>query len=126
MSSNIKIEKICEFCSSIFTAQKTSTKFCSLKCSQRAYKERVRNAKIKNTNIQTSITISIPLEQVKSKTYLSIAETCLLVGVCRKTLYNLIQREELKAGKFGSRTIIRREDVDALIDKYHPPKTILK
>ena len=39
MSSNLKIEKVCEWCGSQFVARTTATAYCSHRCSSLAYKE---------------------------------------------------------------------------------------
>lgn len=49
MSSLMDINKICEFCGSDFIAHKTTTRYCSLKCNSKAYKQRIRQEKIKTT-----------------------------------------------------------------------------
>lgn len=42
MSSNIKVERICEWCGKKFIAQTTVTRFCSKRCAEHSYKERLR------------------------------------------------------------------------------------
>ncbi len=37
MSSNIRINRICSYCSSAFVAKTFTTKYCSHKCNQRDY-----------------------------------------------------------------------------------------
>jgi len=96
------------------------TKYCSLKRAQRAYKARVRKERIKNSNIQTHKKLFKPIEEISNKPFLNIIEVYQLIGVCRKTIYNLIQRGELKAGKIGDRVIIKRESIDTLLSKYIP------
>lgn len=46
MSSNIDIQKKCKWCGEVFTAHKMSTVYCSHKCANLAYKERVRKERI--------------------------------------------------------------------------------
>lgn len=55
MSSNIKIEKICEWCANKFTTQTTVTRFCSKWCSEHSYKERMRQRKIALSNQETKL-----------------------------------------------------------------------
>lgn len=121
MSSNIKIERICEHCGYTFTALTTVTKYCSPKCNSQAYKARKRAERVQQSNIQTKSVKRKVLGDIASKPYLSITEASLLVGVARQTLYNLIHKGVLKMGKFGNRTIIRRVDIDTLLDKYTQP-----
>jgi len=58
-----------------------------------------------------------PIEILKAKVFLSIADTCKLIGISRRTVYRMIQRGELTKGKAGNRTIIRRADLDKLFDQ---------
>lgn len=121
MSSTIKIERICGFCGDSFTAKTTVTQFCSHKCSSRAYKARKRTEKI-NTSNTTTYQARVKTEvNISNKEYLSIADVCRLLGVARQTVYNLINRGELEMGKFGGRTIIRKSNIDNLLNKYSEP-----
>ncbi|TNC05528.1 helix-turn-helix domain-containing protein [Methylobacterium terricola] len=45
-----------------------------------------------------------------------INEAAAAIGVCRATVYKLIAAGELRAGKRGSTTLIRRVDLEAFID----------
>lgn len=120
MSSNIEIQKICQHCGAEFTAQKTTTRYCSHKCASRAYKVRKRAEKIGNTQKQTISVKTRPIAEVNEKAFLSISETCQLIGVSRRTLYRIIKRNELNTGKIGRRTIIRRVDIDKLFTQPQP------
>lgn len=51
MSSNLRIAKTCALCGQQFIAQETSTRFCSHKCSRRAYKERLKHELTTSLNI---------------------------------------------------------------------------
>ncbi|MDR6845560.1 helix-turn-helix domain-containing protein [Flavobacterium granuli] len=112
MSTNIRIARICEFCKNEFTARTTKTQYCSLKCSSRAYKARTRQSKIDESNRQTEIAQHPLLEAVKTKDFLNINQASLLFGISRRTIYRIISRGELDIAKFGSRTVIRRCDMD--------------
>lgn len=76
MSSNIKVERICEWCGKQFTAQTTVTRFCSKRCSEHAYKERIRQQKIQQANSVVPSKISATNE----KDYLIVAETAQVLG----------------------------------------------
>lgn len=114
MSSNIEIQRICEHCNTEFTARKTTTKYCSHKCNSKAYKANLKKTKIEKSNTETYIIKNAPILNLKAKEYLSISEVCQLIGISRRTLYRMIERQELSIGKFGKRTIIRRIDIDLL------------
>ncbi|MFC5683571.1 helix-turn-helix domain-containing protein [Flavobacterium sp. MAHUQ-51] len=112
MSSNIKITRICEFCNNEFTARTTKTRFCSLKCSSKNYKSKVKQAKISASNKETEIKKNPLLEVIKSKDFLSVNQASELLGISKRTIYRIIARGELDIAKFGSRTVIRRSDLD--------------
>ena len=117
MSSNIEVQRICEFCSNSFIAKTTITRYCSHKCNSRAYKRNVKNLKIELSNKETQLIIAKPIEELKTKPYLSIAETSKLIGISRRTIYRLLQKGELKASKAGKRTIISRINIDSLLEQ---------
>lgn len=115
MSSNIKVQRICQHCGNEFTARTTVTQYCSDTCSKRAYKARLKVSKIESSNKETQHIKVKPIEELKAKAFLSIAETCKLIGISRRTVYRMIERGELITGKAGKRTIIRRSDLEQLL-----------
>ena len=117
MSSNIRVPKICQQCGTEFIAKTTVTQFCGDNCAKRAYKKRVREAKIQEV-IPTPIKkLDFIQNQVKEKDFLSIAETCKLLGASRMTLYRQIKNGNIQASKIGRRTIIKRSAIDKLFQK---------
>ncbi|NQX81292.1 MAG: helix-turn-helix domain-containing protein [Flavobacteriaceae bacterium] len=112
MSSNIRVQRICQLCNIEFTAKTTVTKYCGDSCAKKAYKKRKREENIKTSNQETEKTISIPFEILKNKEFLTIAEACTLLSVGRSTLWRKIKNEELKVLKVGRRVIIKRSDLD--------------
>lgn len=133
MSSTIKIPKFCQHCGQAFVAQTTTTRFCGHKCASRAYKQRKREEKVGSTlkeQIQTVTSAnseklqslqSLPIQtgnfiNLRDKEFLSVQEAAILLGASRWTIQRMIQREELKAGKLGRRTIIPRSEIDNLFN----------
>lgn len=53
MSSNIKVQRICQYCNIEFKAKTTVTKYCSHTCNSRPLKFNVKSKKIEISNIQT-------------------------------------------------------------------------
>ena len=117
MSSNIQVQRICQHCGKEFTARTTVTQYCSDTCSKRAYKARVRKSKIEHSNKETQRIKNQPIEELKAKAFLSITDTCKLIGISRRTVYRMIKRGELIIGKAGKRTIIRRSDLEMQLFK---------
>ncbi|MFZ4106785.1 helix-turn-helix domain-containing protein [Flavobacterium sp.] len=56
----------------------------------------------------------MPYEILNSKPYLSISESCKLLGISRSTIYRLIQQKKIETYKIGNRTIIRNIDINNL------------
>ena len=116
MSSNIRVKRICEYCEMEFTAKTTVTKYCGDTCAKRAYKARKRTAKISESKKETKQKIIKPILELKAKEFLSIPEASQLLGVSKRTIYRLLQKGELSKGKLGSRTILRRIDINRIFE----------
>lgn len=114
MSSNIKIPKVCQFCGKDYIAKTTVTKYCSDNCAKRAYKQRKKEEKIRNVKPVAVQRKEFNQTQLKDKEFLSIAETCELLGISRMTLNRLRQKEIIFAAKIGGRVIIKRSEIEKL------------
>lgn len=113
MSSNIRIEKSCQFCGNNFTAKTTVTQFCSDDCAKKAYKKRKRDQKIEvATQKETETKPHNP--GISLKEFLTIDETCQLINASRWTIYRLIDNGKLQAGKVGRNTRIHRTAINEL------------
>ena len=95
MSSNIRVPKICQHCGNEFIAKTTVTQFCGDLCAKRAYKKRQREKKVQEIAPTAVQKQEYNQEQVKDKDFLSIAETCKLLGASRMTLYRQIKKEDI-------------------------------
>jgi excisionase family DNA binding protein len=82
----------------------------------------VRAGKVEQSNKETQRIKNRPIEELKARAFLSVADTCKLVGISRRTIYRMIERGELIIGKAGMRTIIRRSDLEQLL--FEHPRTI--
>lgn len=91
MSSNIDIKRICAWCKQEFIAHKTTT--CrSHRCANLLYKQRKREAAVKaNNQVVKKIITEKPIEKIKEKTFLTITETVVYLGVTRPTLYGYLR-----------------------------------
>ena len=124
-TSSIRITKICQWCGVEFESQKVSTKYCSHRCANLAYKQAVRDKRVKQAEAETlSIKLEKPIENVKDKEYLSFAQAGKLLGLSRQAVYNMVKSGNLKASKISSRlSFIRRADIDAMLEN-KPYKTL--
>ncbi|NBG66402.1 helix-turn-helix domain-containing protein [Acidiluteibacter ferrifornacis] len=114
MSSNLRIPKICQDCGSDFIAKTTVTQYCSDRCAKRAYKKRKRKQKVEAVPTLSQQKVNHSKEIVGDKEFLSIKETCQLLGTSRMTIYRQIKSGTIPAAKVGARTIIKRTDIEKL------------
>lgn len=115
--SNELIKKVCEWCGNVFYAQKVTTRYCSHTCNSRAYKANKRKERVKAAEALTYRTIQEkPIEQLKERPFLSIAETATLLGLSLQGVYKQIYAGRLRASKITSRlSVVRREDIERML-----------
>ena len=116
MSSNIRIPKVCQYCDGEFIAKTTVTKFCSLNCARKSYKKAKKEQKLNNVGTIDQQKFNNNFQSISSKEFLSIADTCYLLGASRMTLYRYIKNGTIKVAKIGRRIIIRRSDIETLFN----------
>lgn len=114
MSSKIEITKVCQECGNEFIAKTTVTKFCSQPCAARNYKERKKSEKLNQVKFPPGQKIEYNASQLREKEFLSITDTCQLLGASRMTIYRQIKNGNIKAVKLGRRTIIRKSEIEKL------------
>jgi len=118
MSSNIKVQRICQHCGTEFTARTTVTRYCSDKCSKAAYKARIRAEKVQKSNTETKQIKALPIEELKAKEFLTVTQVSKLIGCSRQNVYKLINTGKLKATNLlEKKTIVRRCDLDKLFNE---------
>lgn len=113
MSSNIFVNRVCQWCGKEFVARTTTTNYCSHRCSGLAYKERKRQAKLEKVQEEFERVKGCPPELEKQE-FLTPRQAARVIGICYKTIYNYINNGSLKTWKLCRKTLIRRADIDAL------------
>jgi excisionase family DNA binding protein len=115
MSSNIKVQRICQYCGKEFTARTTVTQYCSDNCAKRAYKARQRESKIEESIIETNKLRTRDIEDLKAKEFLTVREAATLLSCSVRSIYYYIENGTIKAGNPSKRmTRIRRSEIDRL------------
>jgi predicted DNA-binding protein YlxM (UPF0122 family) len=114
----VTIRRICEVCGSEFVAAQSVSRFCSVRCSKKAYKIKLREDKIVKSNTETE---QRRIENKKKKLSIqmgfSISETAELLGVCKQTVYNLVYVGKLSAKRITPRmTFISRESIENFLN----------
>jgi len=121
MSSNIKVKRICEYCSSEFVAQTTTTKYCSKKCNSAHYKAKVRATKVERSNIETKQKKYKPIHDIQAKEFLSVKDVSILLGCSIRSTYRLIDNGTLKAVNLSERmTRVSKSELNRLLKQRTP------
>lgn len=111
-------QKTCEYCGKQFTAQKSSTRFCSKSCADRANKERIR--KWTQTVVETKDRIETIQNSQSFGDILSPRTLALYLGVSLRTAYRYLENGMIPAITTNKKTFVRRSDVDKLFDSAPP------
>lgn len=115
MSSNMRINRICQHCAKEFEARKTTTKTCSDYCAKLLYKQKQREAKIETSRVETRIIKTKPIEDIKAKEFLTVKDISKLLNCSVRTAYYLIAKGNIKAVNISQRkTLIKRSEIDKL------------
>lgn len=115
MSTNIKVQKICQHCGIEFTARTTVTKYCGDTCAKRAYKARLKKQKIDACNQETLRIKNKPLEDVQAKEFLNVSEAARLLGCSKRTVYRMIDNGKIPAVNLLERmTRIRKSGLNKI------------
>ena len=113
-TSKLKVLRTCEFCGKEFYAQKVSTRYCSKRCNELAYKKRRRQKQVIEAEAQVT---QKPIVAVNEKEFLSLKDTAVLLGITKRSVYNLIYNGTLRAHKLSSRmTFILKSDITLMFD----------
>lgn len=117
MSSNIKVQRVCEHCGKEFTARTTVTRTCSDYCAKRLYKQKQRTKKIETSNKETLAIKTKPIEELKAKEFLTVREVATLLSCSIRSVYYYIENGNIEAVNLGQRiTRIKRSALDKLFE----------
>ena len=115
-TSKFRVLRTCEFCGKEFYAQKVTTRFCSRRCNELAYKQRRRQRQITEAEARV---LQKPNEEVGNKEFLSLQDTSVLFGITKRSVYNLIYNGVLQAFRLSNRmTLIRRADIEQIFESH--------
>jgi putative transposase len=114
MSSTIEITKSCEWCGSTFIARKCTTRYCSKRCAEHAYKDAKRKEHVAKEQSKAN-----DPKVIESSPFLSPAQCARLLGVSRRSIYNYLAANSIPCYQFKGKTLISRESLNALFDGSH-------
>ena len=117
MSSNIEVAKVCDYCNQGFVAKKSITRYCSHKCNSAAYKQKLKEAKMRINEVQTAVKKVEPSIEIVMKPFYTIDDLSKLFGLSKRTFYRIIERGELPHVKLGGKTFVHKEAIEDLFKK---------
>ncbi|MFD2891177.1 helix-turn-helix domain-containing protein [Flavobacterium chuncheonense] len=117
MSSNIRINKTCEYCKKEYIAKTLITRYCSHDCNRKDYKRKLREAKIIASAESIKNKTNPNFQTIQEKDFLTVKEVATILNMSSRTIYRLIESKNLNAYNFSARkTMIRRKDIDSYFD----------
>lgn len=96
-SAKFEIKRKCEYCGATFLAKTLDSRYCSRRCSQKAYDR--REAEKKKIEQLNEMVTHIP----DARDYISVQEAVALFGISRDTIYRLIRKGNIPAINIGQR-----------------------
>lgn len=105
--------KICTFCGKEFTCLKSSTHYCSHRCSSLAYKQRKKDErnKVAEALFRENRNLAL-IDRMDKMELLSPSMAALYLGMNRTTVYRYISAGALPSIRIGNSTRIRKNDLD--------------
>jgi len=118
MSSNIKVQRICQHCGNEFTARTTTTLYCSTRCNSAAYKSKIRTGKVEISNEETRRIKTQPTEVLKAKEFLTVRDIATLLNCSVRSVYYYIETGTIRATNLGQRiTRVKRSELYKLFEQ---------
>lgn len=99
MSSNISVQRICQYCGSIFIAKTTVTKFCNVSYNGRFYKAKIREEKIERSNLETTQNNIEQKIQTLEGEVLTVKNVAKFLEFSVDAVYEMINSGRLEASK---------------------------
>jgi len=123
MSSNIKVQRICQHCGNEFTARTTTTLYCSHRCNSAAYKAKIRTERVEVSNKETQRIKTQPIDELKAKEFLTVRDIATLLNCSVRSVYYYIDSGTIRATNLGQRiTRVKRSELDKLFEQ---PRTVI-
>lgn len=125
MSSNIRVTRICQRCNNEFVAKTTVTKYCSVNCSRRAYKDRIKARKVNQSNSETESfkeKYTKSIKDLRSLEYLNPTDAAKLLQCSRVYLYRLMEEKKIPFIQLSvKKRLIKRAEIDSYLKELTVP-----
>ncbi|MDE6007072.1 MAG: helix-turn-helix domain-containing protein, partial [Muribaculaceae bacterium] len=114
MSSTIEITKTCEWCGNSFIARKCTTRYCSKRCAEHAYKDAKRKEHVAKEQSKAN-----EPKEVETNPFITPGQCARLLGVSRRSIYYYLAANSIPCFQFKGKTLISRESLNTLFDGSH-------
>lgn len=111
-------QKTCAYCGKAFTAQKSSTQYCSKLCNDRAYKEKMR--KWTQSVIEMKESKEAKAREGPPREILSPRDLAIYLDVGLRTAYRYLENGLLPCISTKGKTFVRKSDIEKLFDSAPP------
>jgi len=114
MSSNIRLDRICEECKKPFVAKTLFTRFCSHRCNSLNYKRRKSSHEPGASPSAPIIPfVEMPGGEIllDNHTYYEFSKVTELLRISERSLYRLLATGKIKKRKLLNKTFIAKEDL---------------
>lgn len=114
MSSTIEITKTCEWCGNTFIARKCTTRYCSKRCAEHAYKDAKRKEHVAREQTKADSPKGVEISP-----FISPNQCARLLGISRRSVYNYLAANSIPCFQFKGKTLISRDSLNSLFDGSH-------
>lgn len=119
MSSTIEITKTCEWCGNKFIARKCTTRYCSKRCAEHAYKDAKRKEHVASEQAKAS-----QPKNVDESPFMTPSQCAQLLGVSRRSIYYYLASNSIPCFQFKGKTLICRASLSSLFEGTHQYKML--
>jgi excisionase family DNA binding protein len=117
MSTNITVQRICEYCGNEFTARTTKTKYCSHQCNSRHYKLKAKGIKIEQSDAETHKRKTKDITVANAKEFLTVKDVSLLLDCSLRTAYRLVNDGTIGGVNLAQRlTRVSRREINKILE----------
>jgi excisionase family DNA binding protein len=109
MARKFEYKKVCQFCGNMFVAQKSTTKYCSEVCNNRANKAANRQERLQTESAEVN---ERNRQNLLAQENLSLTDAAVLLDISRPTLYKLLNDRGVELLRISKRTIrVKKSDL---------------
>lgn len=116
MSSNMRLNKVCQHCQQEFIAKTVLTRYCSHACNRKAYKQAKREEKLKSAIDDVSVQQTVSpaatsWHTLEDKPLLNLKEAAQLLNISPLTLRRWLKEGKISSKRKGKKHLFDKQDL---------------